>query len=201
MEAEIVAMCLRMYNAPPNAAGTTSSGGTESILLACKAYRDWAYTERGVTEPEMIIPLSAHAAFDKASAYFKIKIHHIPVDPISRKVDVRRVARAVNRNTIMLVGSAPNFPDGIIDDIPSLATVAKRHGIGMHVDCCLGSFIVPFLEKAGFPSEPFDFRIEGVTSISCDTHKYGYAPKVSLLLCPVAIRISPVVRSRCREAR
>ncbi|KAI0075136.1 PLP-dependent transferase [Panus rudis PR-1116 ss-1] len=176
MEAEIVAMCLRMYN-NPNGAGATTSGGTESILMSVKTHRDWARATKGITEPEMIIPASAHAAFDKASAYFGIKLHSIPVHPTTRQVDLRRVARAINPNTIMLVGSAINFPDGCQDDIVGLGKLAKKHGIGLHVDCCLGSFIMPFLEEAGFPVEPFDFRVEGVTAISCDTHKYGFAPK------------------------
>ncbi|CAO1626488.1 unnamed protein product [Parajaminaea phylloscopi] len=179
MEAEIISMCLRMYNAPSAACGTTTSGGTESILMACKAYRDWGRKVKGITQPELIIPESAHAAFDKAGEYFGIKVHHIPVDRHSRKVIISYVARAINANTVALVGSAPNFPDGTIDDIPSLAALAKRHKIGMHVDACLGSFLVPFLERAGLPSEPFDFRVAGVTSISCDTHKYGFACKGS----------------------
>ncbi|KAJ1024674.1 hypothetical protein NDA13_004601 [Ustilago tritici] len=177
MEAEIVSMVLRMYNAPADAVGATSSGGTESILLSCLAMREWGRAVKGITEPELIVSVSAHAAFDKAATYFGVKIHHIPVDPITRKVQVGRVARAINSNTVGLVGSAPNFPDGIIDDIPHLGKLAKRHNILLHVDCCLGSFLVPFLEKAGFGSEPFDFRVEGVTSISCDTHKYGFGPK------------------------
>lgn len=177
MEAEIVSMVLRMYNAPSTAVGATSSGGTESILLSCLAMREWARATKGITEPELVVPVSVHAAFDKAGQYFGIKVHHIPVDAITRKVQVGRVARAINANTIGLVGSAPNFPDGIIDDIPNLAKLAKRHNILLHVDCCLGSFLVPFLDKAGFETEPFDFRIEGVTSISCDTHKYGFGPK------------------------
>lgn len=179
MEAEIISMCLRMYNAPPQACGTTTSGGTESILMACKAYRDWGRKVKGITQPELIIPESAHAAFHKAGQYFGIKVHQVPVDRHSRKVIISYVARAINSNTIALVGSAPNFPDGTIDDIPSLASLAKKHKIGMHVDACLGSFLVPFLERAGLPSEPFDFRVAGVTSISCDTHKYGFACKGS----------------------
>lgn len=164
-------MCLRMYNASDKGVGTTTSGGTESILMACKAMRDWGRAVKGITEPEIIIPASAHAAFDKAGAYFGCKVIHVPVDRITRKVQLPLVKRAINKNTVLIVGSAPNFPDGTIDDIPALATLAKRHNVGMHVDCCLGSFLVPFLEKAGLPSEPFDFRVEGVTSISCDTHK------------------------------
>ncbi|SNX84798.1 probable sphingosine-1-phosphate lyase [Melanopsichium pennsylvanicum] len=177
MEAEIVSMVLGMYNAPPTAVGATSSGGTESILLSCLAMREWAKATKGINEPELIVSVSAHAAFDKAGDYFGIRVHHMPVDPITRKVQVGRVARAINSNTIGLVGSAPNFPDGVIDDISNLAKLAKRHNILLHVDCCLGSFLVPFLDKAGFETEPFDFRIDGVTSISCDTHKYGFGPK------------------------
>ncbi|EJD02718.1 PLP-dependent transferase [Fomitiporia mediterranea MF3/22] len=178
MEAEIVAMCLRMYN-NPDGAGVTTSGGTESIIMAVKAHREWAHAVKGIIEPEMVIPITAHAAFDKAAAYLKIKLHTIPVDFKTRKVNVSRMRRAINSNTIMIVGSAVNFPDGNMDDIPALSALAKRYNIGLHVDCCLGSFIVPFLDRAGYPCGIFDFRLEGVTSISCDTHKYGFAPKGS----------------------
>ncbi len=92
-------------------------------------------------------------------------------------MDVRRISRLINSNTIMLVGSAPNFPHGIMDDISALSKLALKRRLPLHVDCCLGSFLVPFLEKAGFETEMFDFRLKGVTSISCDTHKYGFAPK------------------------
>jgi len=144
-----------------------------------KTHRDWARETKGITEPEMVVPISSHAAFDKAAAYLKIKLHSIPVDVKTRKVNLSALKRAINPNTIMIVGSCINFPDGCMDDIAALSAVAKSYKIGLHVDCCLGSFIVPFLEKAGFSIEPFDFRLEGVTSISCDTHKYGFAPKGS----------------------
>ncbi|THH02258.1 hypothetical protein EW026_g556 [Hermanssonia centrifuga] len=170
MEAEIVAMCLRLYN-NPDGAGVTTSGGTESIIMSVKTHRDWARATKGITEPEIVVPASAHAAFDKGAAYLKIKVHTIPVDPVTRKVDLKHVSRAINPNTIMIVGSAINFPDGNQDDIIALGKLAKRNKIGLHVDCCLGSFIVPFLEKAGYPTDLFDFRVEGVTAISCDTHK------------------------------
>ncbi|KAI0798527.1 pyridoxal phosphate-dependent transferase, partial [Irpex lacteus] len=176
MEAEIVSICLRMYN-NPNGAGTTTSGGTESIIMSVKTHKDWAREVKGIKEPEMVVPVSAHAAFHKAAAYFGIKVHYIPIDSYTRQVDLKRVERATNANTIMLVGSAINFPDGCQDDIVALGKLAKKYNVGLHVDCCLGSFIMPFLEPAGFPVEPFDFRVEGVTAISCDTHKYGFAPK------------------------
>ncbi|KAM0789660.1 hypothetical protein ACM66B_000462 [Microbotryomycetes sp. NB124-2] len=190
MEAEVVNICLGLFNSPlpsspideAGGVGTTTSGGTESILMACKAYRDRARAERGITKPEMIVPVSAHAAFAKAASYFGIKIHIIPVDAVTRKVKINLVKRAINPNTIMLVGSAPNFPDGIIDDIAALGKLAVRHKLGLHVDCCLGSFLMPFLERCGFPVDPFDFRVPGVTSISCDTHKYGFAPKGSSVI-------------------
>jgi len=181
MEAEVVAMCLRMYN-NPTGAGATTSGGTESIIMSVKTHRDWACAVKGISEPEMVVPASAHAAFDKAAAYFNIKLHSIPVDPETRRVDMKRVRRAINPNTIMVAGSAINFPDGCQDDIVQLGRLAKIYNIGLHVDCCLGSFIMPFLEKAGFSSEPFDFRVQGVTAISCDTHKYGFAPKGSSVI-------------------
>ena len=181
-EAEVVAMVLDMFNAPVGAAGTTTSGGTESILMACKAYREIGRLSKGITEPEMIVPETAHAAFDKAAYYFKMKIRHVPMDPVTCKVDMKLVQRMINKNTVMLVGSAPNFPHGIIDDIPALGKLARKHNIGLHVDCCLGSFLVPFLAQAGFPTERFDFSVDGVTSISCDTHKYGFAPKGSSVI-------------------
>ncbi|KAF8658238.1 hypothetical protein AX16_002015 [Volvariella volvacea WC 439] len=189
MEAEIVAMCLSLYN-NPDGAGAVTSGGTESIIMAVKAYRDWARTAKGITEPEMVIPVSAHAAFDKGASYFNVKVHTIPVDPVTRRVNIDHVERAINKNTILLVGSAINFPDGNQDDIVALGALASAHGVGLHVDCCLGSFILPYLEKAGlsegedsqFKLLPFDFRVTGVTSISCDTHKYGFAPKGSSVI-------------------
>nr|ALM31963.1 decarboxylase_GME2647 [Daldinia eschscholzii IFB-TL01] len=179
MEAEVVAMVLSMFHAPPTAAGVCTSGGTESILMACYGARQKAYAERGVTEPEMILPETAHTAFRKAGDYFKIKIHLVPCPAPTYQVDVHRVSRLINSNTIILVGSAPNFPHGIMDDISALSKLALKRRLPLHVDCCLGSFLVPFLDRAGFETEPFDFRLKGVTSISCDTHKYGFAPKGS----------------------
>ncbi|KAJ5368681.1 Sphingosine-1-phosphate lyase [Penicillium cataractarum] len=187
MEAEVVAMVLNMFNAPTDGAGVTTSGGTESIIMACLGARQKAFLERGVTEPEMIIPDTAHAAFIKACNYFKIKLHRVPCPEPEFKVDVNAVRRLINPNTILLVGSAPNFPHGIVDDIPALSRLATKYKIPLHVDCCLGSFVIAHLKKAGFPSPyeeegGFDFRQPGVTSISVDTHKYGFAPKGNSVL-------------------
>ncbi|KAG9198456.1 hypothetical protein G6514_009954 [Epicoccum nigrum] len=177
MEAEVVAMVLSLFSAPVDAVGVTTSGGTESILMACLSARNKAYAERGVTEPEMILPETAHTAFRKAGEYFKIKVHLVACKAPSYKVHLPSVSRLINPNTVLLVGSAPNFPHGIIDDITGLSKLAHKKRLPLHVDCCLGSFIIPLLPKAGFDFEPFDFRLKGVTSISCDTHKYGFAPK------------------------
>ena len=182
MEAEVVAMVLAMFNAPADGAGVSTSGGTESILMACLAARQKAFAERSVTEPEMIIPSTGHAAFYKAASYFKITLHVVACPGPSYRVSIPTVRRLINPNTVLLVGSAPNYPHGIVDDIPALSRLALAHNLPLHVDCCLGSFLMPYLSRAGFPSPfsetgGFDFAVPGVTSISVDTHKYGFAPK------------------------
>ncbi|EMC95100.1 hypothetical protein BAUCODRAFT_35090 [Baudoinia panamericana UAMH 10762] len=177
MESEIVAMTLALFHGPANGAGVTTSGGSESILMAVLSARQKAWKERGVREPELVLPETAHTAFRKACEYFKIKVHLVPCPAPSYRVHTPTVSRLINSNTILLVGSAPNFPHGIVDDIPALSRLAQKHKLPLHVDCCLGSFVIPFLEKAGFPAPEFDFRVPGVTSISVDTHKYGFAPK------------------------
>lgn len=176
-EAEIVSMTANMLGGEDqNVCGTVSSGGTESILLAMKTYRDWARDTKGITKPEMVAPVTAHAAFDKASKYFGIKMVHIAVDANFR-ADVNAARKAVNRNTIVIVGSAPSFPHGAIDPIEELSELAREHRIGFHTDACLGGFVLPWAEKLGYNVPKFDFRLPGVTSISADTHKYGYAAK------------------------
>jgi len=178
-EAEIVSMTARMLGAaetPDEICGTINSGGTESILLAMKTYRDRAREENGIRQPEMIAPSSAHTAFDKAAQYFGIKLKRTPVSPDFR-ADVSEVRRAITRNTIAIIGSAPCFPHGVIDPIEELSTMALSHGIGFHTDACLGGFVLPWAEKLGYPVPAFDFRLPGVTSISADTHKYGFAAK------------------------
>lgn len=177
-EAEIVSMTAHMLHGDPEqgVCGTVSSGGTESILLAMKTYRDWARQTKGITEPEMIIPTTAHAAFVKASQYFGIKVHRIPTGPDFR-ADVAATERAITPNTVVIVGSAPPFPHGLVDPIEELSELAHQRGIGFHTDGCLGGFILPWVEKLGYPVPLFDFRLPGVTSISADTHKFGYAAK------------------------
>jgi len=177
-EAEVVSMTARMLgaDAAPGVCGSVSSGGTESILLAMKAYRDQARLERGIQAPEMVVPTSAHAAFDKAAQYFGLKQVKVPVGPDLR-ADVAATRRALTRNTAVVVGSAPSFPHGAVDPIPELSELARAHGAGFHTDACLGGFLLPFARKLGYPVPAFDFTLPGVTSLSCDTHKYGYAAK------------------------
>ena len=178
-EAEIVSMTAQMLGADQTQdeiVGTVSSGGTESILLAMKTYRDWGREEKWITEPEMILPTTAHAAFDKASQFFKIKAVRVPVGE-DHRADVEATRAAITKNTVVIVGSAPPFPHGLVDPIEELSELAREHNIGFHTDACLGGFVLPWAEKLGYDVPPFDFRLPGVTSMSADTHKYGYAAK------------------------
>eukprot|EP00127_Corallochytrium_limacisporum_P004958 Clim_evm32s195 gene=Clim_evmTU32s195 len=187
MESEAVSMVADMFKGGSDCVGTMTSGGTESLVMAVKTYRDRAKAERGVTKPELLMCLTAHAGFNKACEYFNVKCVSVPADRNGR-IDLSAVRRYINKNTIAVVGSAPSFPHGILDDIDSLSKIIKAYGpkgCGLHVDSCLGGFIVPFMEEAGFGSDlesGFDFRVPGVTSISVDTHKYGYSPKGSSIL-------------------
>ena len=185
-EAEIVAMTGDMLGsasvaAPDEVCGTVTSGGTESILLAMKTYRDQARVERGIRRPNMVAPITAHAAFDKASQYFGIELRKTPVGADFR-ADVDAAKRAVDRNTICMIGSAPAFAHGMVDPIEALSSYAKQRGIGFHTDACLGGFVLPWARELGREVPGFDFRLPGVTSISADTHKYGYAAKGTSVL-------------------
>ena len=185
-EAEIVAMTADMLGAKHAGAGaevcgTVNSGGTESILLAMKTYRDRARVEQGIDKPNIVAPTTAHAAFDKAAQYFGIELRKIPV-AADLRADVKAMKKAVDRNTVCMVGSAPAFPHGVIDPIPELSAIAYARNIGFHTDACLGGFVLPWARELGYPVPDFDFRSEGVTSISADTHKYGYAAKGTSVL-------------------
>lgn len=182
MEAEVIAMTAQLFGGDDKTVGAMTSGGTESIVMALKAYRDHALEERGITKPNIVCPRTAHPAFDKACQFFNIHIRKIQEDPVTRKADVNAMRRAMDSNTICLVGSCPQYPHGAVDPIEELAALALSKGVGLHVDCCLGSFIVCMMRKAGFPFPLFDFSVAGVTSISCDTHKYGLSPKGSSVI-------------------
>ena len=185
-ESEIVSMTAQMLGADKTddeVCGVVTSGGTESILLAMKTYRDRGREVNDIRRPNIVIPVTAHAAFDKAGEYFKIKVKRIPADE-KFQADLNAVRKAANGNTICIVGSAPNFPQGTVDPIEELSEIAWEKGICFHVDACLGGFVLPWAEKLGYPVPEFDFRLPGVTSISADTHKFGYAAKgTSVILC------------------
>jgi glutamate/tyrosine decarboxylase-like PLP-dependent enzyme len=182
-ESELVSMTAHMLGSAHAAperpvVGTVSSGGTESILLAMRAYRDHARARRGIGRPEIVAAVTAHAAFDKASRYFDMPLIRVPVGA-DFTADLGALADAMTERTAVVVGSAPAFPHGVIDPIPEIAALAADRGVGCHVDACLGGFILPWAERLGYPLPPFDFRLPGVTSMSADTHKYGYAAKGS----------------------
>jgi glutamate/tyrosine decarboxylase-like PLP-dependent enzyme len=176
LEAEVLAMTAGLMG-NEDAVGNMTSGGTESILMAIKAHRDWARATRdGLAEPEMVLPITAHPAFEKAAHYFGVKSVHVPVrDDYRADVDAARAA--ITDNTVLLVGSAPCYPYGKIDPIPELAALALERGIGCHVDACVGGFLLPFLARLGYDIPPWDFSVPGVTSISADLHKYGYSSR------------------------
>lgn len=180
-EAEVVAITASLLGSKESSVksqicGNMTSGGTESILMAVKSTRDYMRSTKGITNPEMIIPESAHSAYDKAAEYFKIKLWRAPVNK-DFQADVKSIKRLVNRNTILIVGSAPGFPHGIIDPIEELGALALTKNICFHVDLCLGGFVLPFARKLGYSIPAFDFTVPGVTSISVDIHKYGLGPK------------------------
>ena len=133
---------------------------------------------RGVTRPNIVVCTTAHAAFDKAGQYFGVQVRKARPTPDTLEIDLAHVRRLMDANTVALVGSAPQYPYGTVDDIEELGRLAAKTGVGLHVDCCLGGFLLPFMEEAGYPlPKPCDFRVGGVTTISCDPHKYGFAPK------------------------
>jgi sphinganine-1-phosphate aldolase len=181
-EADIVNYSARLFGGDPNAddaqivCGTLSSGGTESIMLAMKSYRDHGRKHRGILRGNIVAPASAHPAFDKAAHTLDIEMIRVPVMSDGR-ADVEKMRAAVNPSTLVMIGSACSFPHGVIDPIEELSSFALQRKIGFHTDACLGGFILAFAEEAGFPIPRFDFSLPGVTSMSADTHKFGYAAK------------------------
>jgi glutamate/tyrosine decarboxylase-like PLP-dependent enzyme len=193
LEGEIVAMTLGMLNAESVAehhpdeepCGLLTGGGSESLISALLAYRERA-RDVGVTEPNVVIPRTAHVALDKGAHYFGIEVRHAPVRE-DFLVDVDWVREHIDDSTIALVGSAGSYPYGLIDPIEELGELAAERGIGLHVDGCLGGFLLPWGERLGSrrpgpPIPPWDFRVPGVTSISADSHKYGYGLKGTSVL-------------------
>ena len=189
-EDDIVAWTADLLHGGPDATGVVSSGGTESIFLAVKTARDHARAEHPeITMPEIVAPISAHPAFDKAAHYLCMKVRRVPLRADFR-ADVPAMAAAITPNTIMLVGSAPTFPHGVIDPIAELAALARERKLWLHVDACVGGFLAPFVRRIGYPVPPFDFEIDGVRSMSADLHKYGFTAKGAsvMLLSDIALR-------------
>jgi len=176
MEVDVVSMTGGLLHAPEGFGGAMTSGGTESILMGVLSARERARAERGVERPEMVVPFSAHPAFAKAAKYLGIALHPVPLDA-DHRARVDDAERLLNENTVLLAGSAPNYPFGTVDPIPELAALAAERGISFHTDACLGGFLLPFYAQLGEPVPPFDFRVPGVTTLSADVHKYGYCTK------------------------
>jgi glutamate/tyrosine decarboxylase-like PLP-dependent enzyme len=184
-EADIIGFTAKLLGGDSRAAddaaavcGTLSSGGTESIMLAMKTYREQGERQRGIRHGNIVAPASAHPAFDKAAHTLGVELRKVPVLADGR-ADVEAMKASVDSQTLVMVGSAISFPHGVIDPIEQLSEVARAKGVGFHTDACLGGFILAFAEEAGFPVPRFDFRLPGVTSMSADTHKFGYAAKGS----------------------
>lgn len=182
MESDVVAMAGRLFHGPSSTVGSITSGGSESILLAVKAHRDRARELRpDLREPAMVLPRSAHPAFDKAAHYLGIRSIRVDVDDRQR-ADVAAMAAAITDNTVLLVGSAPSYPHGVLDPVADLAALAQDRELPLHVDACIGGFVLPFARSLGRPVDDFDFALDGVTTVSADLHKYGYAAKGASLV-------------------
>jgi len=175
-EKEVVDIVLGLFHGGKNAGGTVTSGGTESIFLAVKAARDWMRANRAeISSPEIVLPRSAHPAFDKSADYLGLKIIRVPVGEDCR-ADVSAMSDAITANTVMIVGSAPGYPHGVIDSIKDLGELAEKCDLWLHVDACHG-FIAPFVRELGYPVPEFDFTLPHVRTISIDLHKWGFSPK------------------------
>lgn len=177
MESEVVGMTAALLNGDESVTGTMTSGGTESIMMAVLSAREWAAKNKKTTGiPEVLAPATAHPAFPKACHFFGLKYVEAPIGEDYR-VNVAEMKKLITSNTILMVASAPQYPQGVIDPVEEVAALAAERGILCHVDSCVGGYLLPFLEKGGVLLPKFDFRVPGVTSMSADTHKYGYAAK------------------------
>jgi sphinganine-1-phosphate aldolase len=182
IQSDVVRWTADLLHGPATAAGFLTSGGTESIQCAVLAARERGRVERGVTDPEIVLAVSAHAAFHKSAHMFGMRVITTPVHD-DWTADVDAMAAVVGPNTVLVVGSAPQYPQGIVDPIPAIAALAASVGANCHVDACMGGFVLPFAERLGREVPPWDFHVDGVHSISADVHKLGYAPKgVSVIL-------------------
>lgn len=177
MQNDVVRHALAWTHGDSDAAGFMTSGGTESLILAVRAAMKRAGREgRTLPRPNVVLPTSAHAAFEKAADYFGVENRRIDVRADWR-ADTQAMIDAVDDQTVLIVGSAPSYPQGVVDDIAPLARVASAMRFNCHVDACMGGVTLAYMERAGLAVPRWDFRVEGVTSISVDLHKYGYTSK------------------------
>lgn len=176
MEQDVLGMALDLFHAPETATGFMTSGGTESILLAVKASRDFARAAKAKPNGNIVLPESAHPAFDKAAHLMDLEVRRIPVESDLR-ADTKAMANAIDIDTILIVGSAPCFPYGVIDPIAELAELATSRDLWLHVDACVGGYLAPFAKDIGRPIPEFDFHLPGLASLSADLHKFGFCPK------------------------
>lgn len=176
IQSDVVGIVGDWLEAGPDGAGFMTTGGTESLLMAVKAARERGRKERDVTTPNVVLPTSAHAAFEKGCYYFGLESRRIPVGDDWR-ADADAMAAAIDDDTVLVVGSAPQYPQGVIDPIPAIAALAAERNINCHVDACMGGVTLTYLARLGHPIPPWNFSVPGVTSISVDLHKYGYTAK------------------------
>lgn len=178
LEVEIIHVLRELLRGDDEVVGSCTSGGTESILCAVKAARDWARVHKpDIKEPELVLPLTAHGAFHKACLYFGVKPVLTPYNPVTFHADVDAIRDAITENTILIMASAPGYAQGVIDPIREIGQVALEKNVLFHVDACVGGIHLSFMRRMGYELPDFDFSVPGVTSISLDMHKYGYAPK------------------------
>ena len=171
MEAEVVRIACNLFHGNPDTScGTMTSGGTESLILACKAYRDYGKKVKGITKPNIVMPTSGHVGIEKAAHLMNMEIKYVPLAS-DLMPDMKSFQAQIDKNTVMLVASAPQYPQGLIDPIEAIGQLALKYDIPFHVDACLGGFLLAFAEKCDLDVEAFDFKVPGVTSISADTHK------------------------------
>ena len=174
-ESDVISMTGGLLHLPEGGGGSMTSGGTESILMSMKVSRERARA-RGIERSQILVPISAHPAYAKAAHYFDMDLVRVPLDA-SYRADVDAMRDLMSPSTAVVIASAFNYPYGVMDPVSDIAALAAVHGAGCHVDACVGGFVLPFLEALGYDVPPWDFRVEGVTEISADVHKYGYAPK------------------------
>lgn len=178
IETELVSMAAAHLGGDDEVVGNVSSGGTESVLLAVKTARDFARSRKpNMGRGQVVLPVTAHPCFHKACQYFELDAVIVPVDPATFKADVDAMRAAITDDTVLLVGSATSYAHGVIDPIPAIGALGLEHDIPVHVDGCIGGFLLPFFRELGSPVTPFDFSVPGVTSISMDFHKYAFCPK------------------------